>query len=249
MTNRIKKIGLIAFSAALIGLIAMNTLLYRELRKYYTLLYESELDPIGLTYFQDESLPQTNNLPVVVFFGDSRAAQWSAPQIEGFTFINRGIGNQTSTQVLLRYEEHVQPLKPKIVIIQVCINDLKTLPLFAGRETEIIENCKANIQEIIKKSLSLKSTVILTTIFPTSGDVPLTRRPVWSDDIYLAIEEVNSFILNMHMENVIVFDAASILSDSDGNTKEEYVFDLLHLNNNGYNALNLELSKILESLK
>ncbi|RIK28585.1 MAG: lysophospholipase [Anaerolineae bacterium] len=249
MTNRIKKIGLIAFSAALIGLIAMNTLLYRELRKYYTLLYESELDPIGLTYFQDESLPQTNNLPVVVFFGDSRAAQWPAPQIEGFTFINRGIGNQTSTQVLLRYEEHVQPLKPKIVIIQVCINDLKTLPLFAGRETEIIENCKANIQEIIKKSLSLKSTVILTTIFPTSGDVPLTRRPVWSDDIYLAIEEVNSFILNMHMENVIVFDAASILSDSDGNTKEEYVFDLLHLNNNGYNALNLELSKILESLK
>jgi lysophospholipase L1-like esterase len=245
----IKKIVIWAFSILLLSSVALNVLLYGQLRKYYTQLYAAELDPLGLAYFQDQTTPQSDGKPTVVFFGDSRASQWMAPPTEGFSFINRGIENQTSTQVLLRFEEHVQPLQPEIIILQVCINDLKTIPLFPKRKQEIIDVCKENIEKIVQKSLGLNSTIILTTVIPIAGDVPLARRLVWSEDIYKAIDEVNSSILSVQRSNVMVFDTTSILSDSDGNIKDEYVFDLVHLNSKGYEVLNLELVKILKSLE
>ena len=242
MINAIAKIAKLGFLIVFLSSIVLNAILYRELRKYYTQLYAAELDPVGLSYFQEETNTKTNNKPSIVFFGDSRAMQWSEPQIAGYTFINRGIGNQTSTQALLRFEEHVQSLKPDIVIVQICINDVKTIPLFPERKQEIIDNCEENIEMILQKSLDLKATVIVTTIFPTSGNVPVARKLVWSNDIYEAINQVNRFILSLKNERVIIFDTASILSNSEGNTKPEYVYDLLHLNGEGYQALNIELS-------
>jgi len=250
--HRVKKLKLIitwGILFLLCGSIALNVFLYKEVSKFYTQLYASELDPIGLSYFQHEVNPINSDKQIVVFYGDSRAAQWPSPQINGFYFVNRGIGNQTSTQVILRFEEHVQPLQPDIVIIQVCINDLKTIPLFPGKKQEIIDNCKANIIKTIQKSLAINSTVILTTIFPTSGNIPLERRLVWSKDIYDAINEVNQFILNYQDKGVIIFDTAHMLSNSDGNMKPEYIYDLLHINNTGYEAINTELIKILETMK
>lgn len=229
--------------------VLLNIFLYKQMRKYYTLLYAHELDPIGLSYFQDESIQHPAGKRIVVFFGDSRAAQWIAPSMDEFSFINRGIGNQTSAQVLLRFEEHVLPFQPEIIILQVCINDLKTIPLFPERKRGIIDNCKTNIGRITKKSLDLGATVILTTVFPTSGDVPLERRLVWSNDIYQAINEVNQFILSYHHKGVTIFDTTSILSNSAGHTRPEYVHDLLHLNADGYQTLNNELMLIMKRLK
>jgi len=65
----------------------------------------------------------------VVFFGDSRAYDWPAPSgLEGLEFVNRGIGNQTTAQVLGRFEAHIAPLHPQVVVLQVGINDLKLIP-------------------------------------------------------------------------------------------------------------------------
>ncbi|MFT3893649.1 MAG: GDSL-type esterase/lipase family protein [Anaerolineales bacterium] len=247
--NKYKSIVIGALLFALFASVIINIVLFKELLTYYKLLYSSELDPLGLSYFQDTETQASTGLPVVVFFGDSRAAQWITPQTTGYTFINRGIGNQTSAQVANRFDAHIKPLHPQVVIIQVGINDLKTIPLFPERKQEIIENCEANIQKIIQNSLDANATVILTTIFPTSGNVPLTRRLVWSDDIYQAIDEVNSFLRSLQNERVLVFDAANIISNTDGNTKLEYSLDLLHLNTNGYETLNFELIKILQSLQ
>jgi lysophospholipase L1-like esterase len=215
------------------------------MRSYYTLLYAVELDPLGLSYFQNDNDQQSTEQPVIVFFGDSRAAQWINPTIEGFTFLNRGIGNQTSTQVSNRFDAHVKPLEPKVVIVQVGINDLKTIPLFPERKQEIISNCKNNIQGIVQDSLEINATVILTTIFPL-GKVSFPRSLVWSNDIDEAIAEVNHYILNLSKNNVVIFDTTSILSNSNGKIKPEYKYDLLHLNELGYQVLNVELEKILE---
>jgi lysophospholipase L1-like esterase len=201
---------------------------------------------LGLSSFQHPANGQNpeDGSPVVVFFGDSRAAQWPAPQLKEFSFINRGIGNQTSAQVVSRFAAHVTPLQPEVVILQVGINDLKTLPLFPDRKREIVANCKANIQTMIEDSLTLGSTVVVTTIFPT-GDIPLHRRLVWSDEIDQAIEEINHYIRTLGQDRVIVFDAAEILSDTRGQLRREYRLDELHLNEAGYEALNLELTPIL----
>lgn len=228
--------------------VLLNIFLYREMMKYYKLLYASELDPLGLSYYQTQPVEHSSDLPMVVFFGDSRASQWVTPTLEGFAFVNRGIGNQTSAQVASRFEFHASPLKPEIIIIQVGINDLKTIPLFPERKGEIISNCERNIDKIVYDSLANNATVILTTIIPASGNVPLARKLVWSDEIYKAIAEVNSHIAGLASDKVIVLDAASLVSDSDGKTKPEYSADLLHLNRAGYKAINLELVKILQTL-
>ena len=247
-TKNIKKVSAIITLFIFVFSVLLNLLLALNLKKYYFLLYAVELDPLGLSQFQN-SEHQPAQQPVVVFFGDSRAAQWPNPALDGYTFINRGIGNQTSSQVANRFDAHVKPLEPNVVIVQFCINDLKTIPLFPGKKQEIILNCKTNIQKTIQDSLEIEAFVIVTTVFPPIEKVPLARQIVWSDEIYKAVDEVNTFILSLSNEKVFIFDAATILSNSEGKTRPEYSYDLLHLNDGGYRALNLELVKVIERIK
>lgn len=247
--NRLKK----GFSIALLFIssfsVLLNIFLYFQLRKYYTMLYAVELDPLGLSVFEDANPPKADeNLQRIVFYGDSRAAQWPNPKVQGYDFLNRGIGNQTTSQVLLRFDTDVVPLKPDVILLQVGINDLKTIPLFPGGRENIVSNCKENIQQMIENSRRQRATVLLSTIFPT-GQVPLQRRLVWSDEIEAAIVEVNAYIKSLAADDVIVFDAAKILSDFSGKLKPEYSYDELHLNQAGYDVLNAELPNLLKKLK
>jgi len=234
----------------LLGSVALNYFLFDQGRWYYTQLNAARLNPLGLDYYDitANQRHRTNpDLIRVVFFGDSRAASWPSPDLNRFEFLNRGIGSQTTKQALLRFDYHVKPLQPQVIIVQVGINDLKTAPLFPERTESIIVNCEANIQQVVARSTDIGATVVLTTIFPT-GKVPLERRPFWSDDVVLAIDEVNSFIRSLEGENVIVFDAFSILADDGRMTNPEYGQDLLHLNAAGYERLNEEIVHILTSL-
>lgn len=226
-----------------------NLILYVELRKYYTLLYALELDPLGLNYFQQDTnqFNTGQDLRTVVFFGDSRAAQWPDPALEGFRFINRGIGNQTSAQAASRFDEHIAPTKPDVIVLQLCINDLKTIPLFPGSRQQIVQNCESHLQQIVQDSLDQDSVVVISTIFPI-GEVPFVRRLVWSDEIENSRQEVNDFIRSLSSERVIVLDAETILADDKGRIKQDYSFDTLHLNDAGYRVLNVELIEILDGL-
>src|SRR5687768_7914035 len=153
---------------------------------------------------------------------------WPSPDgFDNMTFVNRGIGAQTSAQNWLRFAYHVTPLKPQIFILQVGVNDLKTIPLFPERQQSLIETCQENIHEMVAAANDLGATVVLTTIFPV-GDVPLQRRPFWSDEVKTAVDTVNNSISSLASEQVIIFDAFSILADSDGLMRPEYSADELH---------------------
>jgi lysophospholipase L1-like esterase len=234
---------------ALVVSLAFNVLLFVQARYYYLQLNETNLDPLGLRAFSADSLPHdvpAASTATVVFFGDSRAAQWHVPaKLKSFSFVNRGINNQTSAQVLERFDKHVVPLHPNIIIVQVGINDLKTIPLFPNRKAAIITNCKANIQQLVTRSVNSGATVILTTIFPT-GPVPLTRQPFWSPDVAQAVSEVNAYLYSLKAKNVLILDAYSLLAEN-GKVRSNYVRDTLHLNERGYEALNQELTKVLST--
>jgi lysophospholipase L1-like esterase len=101
---------------------------------------------------------------------------------------------------------------------------------------------------MIEDSLRLNARVLLTTIFPV-GEVPLQRRLVWSDDIQQAVVEVNDHLRSLASEDVIVFDAAALLSDASGKMRPEYRDDELHLNDAGYEALNAELISLLGNIQ
>jgi lysophospholipase L1-like esterase len=61
----------------------------------------------------------------VVFMGDSITDGWKLDQsFPGKPYINRGIGGQTTPQMLVRFREDVIDLKPKVVIILAGTNDI-----------------------------------------------------------------------------------------------------------------------------
>jgi lysophospholipase L1-like esterase len=243
---KLTRITSFLFVTLILSLIA-NWIIYQRGEQYYLLFNSVQLDPLGMgLYPVDEDRPVlADDQKLVVFYGDSRAFHWPFPRgLTQFQFINRAGAGQTSEQIVGRFDVHVRSLQPNVVILQVGINDLKTIGLFPRQQRAIIENCKENIQEMLMKSLDLGATVILTTIFP-QGRIPLERRLFWSPEVATGEQEVNAFIFSLADENVIVFDTSKVLSGENGIVRTEYSEDFLHLNETGYQALNAELEKIL----
>ncbi len=186
----------------------------------------AHLDPLSLDVYPKSAPAKIPGRKRVVFFGDSRVLAWTALDIPGYEFINRGIGDQTSAQIRLRYDQHVAPLQADILILQLCVNDLKVIPLQPALYQTIVGQCQQNLQAIIDQALAAGSDVWVTTIFPL-GVVPLERRLFWSDEVATAIQEVNQYILSLQQQGVTVFDSFAILQGDHGRIKPEYSRDLL----------------------
>ena len=61
----------------------------------------------------------------VVFFGDSITDIWHLDEyFPGKPYINRGIGGQTTPQMLIRFRQDVIDLHPKVVVILAGTNDI-----------------------------------------------------------------------------------------------------------------------------
>ena len=245
MKKPVRLLGFIALIVALTVSIGLNILLYREAADNYRDLNGVRLDPLGLSVYSAANQQSLSaGRPVVVFIGDSRAADWPAPNLSNFTFVNRGIGAQTTAQVLGRFAQDVAPLKADTAVIQVGINDLKTLPLFPEQRASIVQNTKENIMKLVQLSLDTGAQhVVVTTIFPL-GEIPWERRLVWSDDVAVAIDEVNSFIATLASDRVEVMNTSATIAQ-DEIVLPKYRRDFLHINSAGYAALNQELERLL----
>lgn len=83
----------------------------------------------------------------VVFLGDQITEDWGADGafFPGKPYLNRGIRNQTTPQMLVRFRQDVIALKPKVVIIQGGTNDLASV---TGPATEgmIAENFESMVE-------------------------------------------------------------------------------------------------------
>lgn len=250
--NHMWLILVFVLAAGLAVSLYFNYGLYRRGRFYYVQMNGVHIDPLGLSHFptaESQPVRLREEQQLVVFYGDSRAASWQPPAglEERFRFMNRGVHGETAVQSALRFPYHARPLEPDIVIVQVGINDLKTLPLFPQEQEQIIAHCKESLTQIVAQARELGATVILMTIFP-QGEVPLDRRIVWSPAVAASVEEVNRYIYSLAGEGVIVLDTVPILANEEGKVQEAYRYDLLHLNEAGYAALNVELARVLADL-
>lgn len=206
-------------------------------KKLYLDNNELRLDPLQLNLYSNGNFTQKNKIRVV-FFGDSRALSWAAPELEHVEFINRGIGQQTSAQIQLRFDQHVKPLQADWVVLQLCVNDLKAIPLFPEKRASIIKQCKNNLQRIVHQAHAQGTKVLLTTVFPL-GEIPLERMPFWSHEVADAIDIINEFIRSLQGDKVEVLDTYQLLvSTTPQKIRQEYSRDLLHLNSEGYKQLN-----------
>lgn len=236
------------FVLVVLASLGLNGYLFLKAKQYYVELNGTRLDPLGLSVYPSAEIEAESEGITAVFFGDSRAAQWPNPEgLDGYRFFNRGIGSQTSVQVTARFQAHVAPLQPDIIILQMCINDLKTIPLFPQNESAIIQNCLANIDQVLAEAEQLGAKVILTTVFPV-GEVPLERKIVWSPAIGEAVKTVNEQIYAKASDTVFIFDAYELLVADRGLLNRDFAFDELHLNDAGYEQLNQQLIQFLRIL-
>ncbi len=95
----------------------------------------------------------------VVFLGDQVTELWARSQagfFPGKTFLNRGIGGQTSAQMLVRFQQDVVALKPKVVVIQAGMNDLlvSTEGVIADNYMSMLDIAKAHDIHVILSSVT-----------------------------------------------------------------------------------------------
>jgi len=234
----------------LISMVA-NLYFVKRSRHFFREFSRVRLDPLGLQQIDttaDESLVAAPGQRVI-FFGDSRAAAWPSPdELETFTFINRGVNGHTAVQSNQRYRLHVAPLQPDIVIVQVGVNDLRSIPALATNKEQIIANCQESIQQIVTQARQSGATVILTTIFPLQTP-SWEERFYWSDDVLGAVETVNAFILSLESEHVLVLDTFQLLANEQGLLSDKFAEDYMHVNESGYQILNQALLQTLPQIQ
>jgi lysophospholipase L1-like esterase len=102
--------------------------------------------------------------PEVIFIGDSIIARWNLESsFPGKTYLNRGIGWQTTSQVLLRMHQDVVDLHPRTVVIEVGTNDL------TGIVGEVsMSEIESNYQAIYEIASSNGIRVLFASILPVN---------------------------------------------------------------------------------
>jgi lysophospholipase L1-like esterase len=238
--------------AAILGVvlaasIAGNALLVQAAFEGYKGTNAIRLDPVGLAFYEKDRAHPPSGRPLLVFFGDSRALMWGRPNVPGYTVANRGIGWQTTAQILGRIDRDLIPLHPDVVVVEAGVNDLKTVAEFPERRAQIIADCEANLTTIVEDCRRVGATVVLSSVFEV-GHVPLWKRPFWSDDVAVAIREVNTYLGRLAGDHVVIFDANPALDDGHGEVQRPFQLDYLHLNEGGYDALNRKILPIFAGL-
>ena len=167
----------------------------------------------------------------VVFMGNSITEGWVQMRPDFFDnrdYINRGIGGQTTPQMLLRFRQDVVDLNPKAVIILAGTNDI------AGNSGYIsLEAIISTIKSMAEIANANEIKVIISSILPAI-DYP------WKPGLDPAskIITINKALKVFSEENNFIYlDYYSAMVDDKGGLKvPEYTTanDLVHPNKDGY---------------
>jgi lysophospholipase L1-like esterase len=165
----------------------------------------------------------------VVFMGDSITDGWRlAEQFPGKPYVNRGIGGQTTQQMITRMFQDVIDLKPAAMIVLAGTNDI-------ARNTgpATLEMIEENLQAMTELAQLHGIKVILCSLTPISDYVP--NRPQSRSRPPSDILKLNAWIKDYAARSGAIFaDYYGATVDEKGMLKEGYSNDGLHPNEKGY---------------
>lgn len=173
-----------------------------------------------------------NKAPVkMVFMGNSITEGWKLfdPNFFNSTdYVNRGIGGQTTPQMLIRFKQDVLDLKPKGVVILAGTNDI------AGNTGPM------SIQEIYNQIESMAGLAALNKIEVFLCSVlPVYDYP-WKPGLKPApkIVALNEMLKTLAGEkNYLYIDYFSEMSDDNNGLKASLGADGVHPNEKGYEIM------------
>lgn len=169
----------------------------------------------------------------VVFFGDSITDIWKiADHFPGKPYVNRGIGGQTTPQMLVRFRQDVIDLQPKVVVILAGTNDI------AGNTGPMRnEDIEANYASFAELARVHGIRVVYSSVLPVHNYTERSKdfsaqRPM------SRIVELNTWLKDYCGKNKIVYlDYFSALVDDKGQLKKDLADDGLHPNDAGYKIM------------
>lgn len=173
----------------------------------------------------------------VVFFGDSITDNWDAPGYGGFfpgkPYVNRGIGGQTTAQMLVRYRPDVLALKPAAVVILAGTNDIAGN---AGPTT--VEAIQDNLATMAELARFHGASVVLASILPVRDDKigPDGKPRVWTDKRPAdTIARLNRWLAEYARANGHGYlDYFAAVATPEGALRSDLTDDGLHPNAAGY---------------
>ena len=167
----------------------------------------------------------------VVFMGNSITIGWlhHVPGFfEGKPYINRGISGQTTPQMLLRFQQDVIALKPKVVVILAGVNDIaeNTGPM-------TLEQIRDNLASMAQLARANGIEPVLCSVLP-AYDFP------WRPGLqpYLKVPQLNTMIQAFaEANNIIYLDYFSAMADSRNGLGPDLASDEVHPTVKGYQMM------------
>lgn len=167
----------------------------------------------------------------VVFMGNSITEGWLQANpsfFENKPYVNRGIGGQTTPQMLLRFRQDVIDLNPKIVVILAGTNDIaeNTGPI-------TLEQIRDNVLSMVQLSKTNDIVPIICAVLP-AYDYPW--RPGKQPNV--KIPELNKMLQQMCIEQKVPYlDYFSAMADDRNGLPKTYTTDEVHLTKAGYSVM------------
>jgi lysophospholipase L1-like esterase len=169
----------------------------------------------------------------VVFFGDSITDLWKLDDyFPGKPYVNRGIGGQTTPQMLVRFRPDVIDLKPAAVVILAGTNDI------AGNTGPMtLEDIESNYASLAELARPHDIKVIFASV------LPVHNYTLGSQEFFAQRSPEKILALNRWLQdycaksNCIYLDYFSALADQKGLLKKDLAEDGLHPNAAGYKIM------------
>lgn len=167
----------------------------------------------------------------IVFFGNSITIGWlhTMPSFfEGKPYVNRGIGGQTTPQMLVRFRQDVIDLNPSVVVILAGTNDI------AGNTGPItLEETLDNLKSMTELALANGISVVLSSVLPAS-DYPW--RPGLQPNV--KIPKLNAMIREYaERAGVVYLDYFSAMANKDNGLDSDLANDGVHPTKKGYEIM------------
>ena len=194
----------------------------------------SQTDWANLARYRSENAavgPPAAGEDRVVFMGNSITEGWAryfATTFPGKPYIGRGIGGQTTPQMLVRFRQDVIALKPAVVVILAGTNDI------AGNTgPSTVEMIQDNLASMADLARANGIQVVLSSVLPVY-DYP------WRPGLEPApkIVALNSWMKQYAATHGAVYlDYHSAMADQRNGMRAELASDGVHPNEAGYRIM------------
>lgn len=179
----------------------------------------------------------------VVFIGNSITEGWVRVHPDFFksnNYVGRGIGGQTSPQLLSRFRQDVINLQPVAVVINIGTNDI------AENTGPYDHNFTlGNIKSMAELAMANGIRVVLSSVTP-AGEYPWRKEiKNVSDKINALNEEIRKYA---RANGFAYIDYYSVMHDGKGALIESYGTDGVHPNEKGYEVMEKVVKEVLDKI-